>query len=351
MRVSLSVTVQQPVERDLITAFEENIAMVHHARDHGWDALSAGQHYLNEGNRMLQQVPMLARLQAEAGEMDLCLGVMLLNLHNPVYVAETIASLDVISRGRLFFGVGLGYREVEFAAFGVPKGQRLRRFLDVLEVVKRLWTEDEVSFTSDYCTLEKVHLTIRPVQQPHPPIWLAANNDAAVRRAARIADAWFVNGHSTLPTLRRQLGLYRAELAACGKPLPAILPAAKEIFCARDRKTAIALAAPYLGAKYANYAQWGQDQVMPSGETFQQPFESLLEERFVLGSPEECYEQLRPYWEEFEVNQLNLRTRWVGMPLSTALASMRLISTELLPELRKVGRKPAWAAQRPARSA
>ena len=67
-----------------------------------------------------------------------------------------------------------------------------------------------------------------------------------------------------------------------------------------------------------------------------QEFEALLQDRFVLGSPEECYEQLRPYWEELGVNHLIIRTHWAGMPLSTALSSLRLISNELLPELRKV---------------
>ena len=87
---------------------------------------------------------------------------------------------------------------------------------------------------------------------------------------------------------------------------------------------------------YAIYAKWGQDQVMPENETFDQAIEDLVKDRFILGSPEECYEQLRPYWEEFGVNHLIFRAHWVGMPLAHALSSMRLISRELLPELRKL---------------
>jgi alkanesulfonate monooxygenase SsuD/methylene tetrahydromethanopterin reductase-like flavin-dependent oxidoreductase (luciferase family) len=75
---------------------------------------------------------------------------------------------------------------------------------------------------------------------------------------------------------------------------------------------------------------------MPADESFDQELEDLVRDRFVLGSPEECYEQLRPYWEELGVNHLVFRTHWVGMPLATALGSMRLISRELLPALRKV---------------
>ncbi len=337
MKVGLFLTNQQHLDTDLVGALEEQYVMVRHARDKGWDSLFSGQHYLNEGNnQQLQLVPFLARLMAEAGEMTCGLGILLINLHNPVYVAETVATLDVIARGNFVFGVGLGYREVEFDAFGVPRGQRVRRFEECLELVQRLWTEESVSFESEYCTLDDVRMNIRPVQKPRPPIWFAANNDNAIRRAARLGDNWFINPHSTMATIRRQLALFREERRTHGLPAPAEMPAIKEVFCARDRATALEQAGPYLSGKYRDYAKWGQDKAMPADESFDQAFEALLQDRFVLGSPEECYEQLRPYWEELGVNHLIIRTHWAGMPLATALHSMRLISDELLPALRKV---------------
>ena len=337
MKLGLFLTNQNPIARDMVSALEEQYAMVHLARDRGWDSLFSGQHYLNEGdNQQLQLVPFLARLMAEAGEMTCGLGVLLINLHNPVYVAETVASLDVIARGNFVFGVGLGYRETEFDAFAVPKGKRVARFEECLSLGKRLWSEEEVSHDSEVCRLERVRMNIRPVQKPHPPIWFAANNDKAIRRAARLGDNWFINPHSTTATILRQMEVYRAELAAVGKPFPAEFPMIKEVFCARDRKTALEQAGPYLAGKYKAYAKWGQDKVMPAGETFDQSFEDLLQDRFVLGSPEECFEQLRPAWEQVGANHLVIRTHWAGMPLAMALSSMRLISDELLPALRKV---------------
>ena len=218
----------------------------------------------------------------------------------------------------------------------MPKGQRVKRFEEYLDVVKRLWTEDAVSYENAVCKLDRVHMNIRPVQQPHPPIWIAANNDSAIRRAARLGDAWFINPHSTVATVRRQLVLYKEELAKSHKPWPQELPSIKEVFCAKDRKTALEMAGPYLFGKYQDYAKWGQDDAMPEDETFNQEFDALLQDRFVLGSPEECYEQLRPYWEELGINHLIIRSHWAGMPLSTSLSSLRLISEELLPALRRV---------------
>ncbi|MCH7477763.1 MAG: LLM class flavin-dependent oxidoreductase [SAR324 cluster bacterium] len=337
MKVGIFLTNQQYLGTDMVSALDEQYVMVRHARDRGWNSLFSGQHYLNEGNnKQLQIVPFLARMQAEAGEMTVGLAVLLINLHNPVYVAETVATLDVICRGNFVFGVGLGYRDVEFDAFGVRKGQRVKRFEECLTLVRRLWTEEEVTFESETCKLEGVRMNIRPVQTPYPPIWFGANNDNAVRRAARLGDTWCINPHATRSTIARQLKLFKAEREKAGKPPPSEQPCFKEIFCAKDRQTALEMAGPFLAGKYADYAKWGQEKALPGKDSFTQPFEKLLDDRFILGSPEECYEQLRPYWEELGVNHLVFRTQWAGMPLSAALYSMRLISDELLPALRAV---------------
>ncbi len=339
MKVGIFITNQQRLNADMVSRLDDQIKMLHTARDRGWDSVMFGQHYLNEGdNQQLQIVPFLARMAAEAGDMQLGLGILLLNLHNPVYTAETIASLDIICRGNFIFGVGLGYRDVEFEAFGVRKGERVRKFEEYLDLVQRLWTEDSVSYDSPECTLDNVRMNIRPVQKPRPPIWIAANNDPAIKRAARLGDSWFINPHAAIDTIRRQMGVYQDELKATGKSFPAELPIVKEVYCAKDRATALEMAGPYLEGKYKDYATWGQDKVMPGQEDFTQSFDELSKGRFVLGSPEECYEQLKPYWEEFGVNHLLIRTNWAGMPLYNSLASIRLISDELLPELKKIKR-------------
>jgi len=336
MKVGIYLTNQHPPGTDMVSALEEQLVMVRMARDRGWDAVATGQHYLSEGMRQLQLVPFLSRLAAEAGEMTGIAGVLLLPLHNPVEVAEHIASLDVLWKGNFVFGVGLGYRDVEFDAFRVPRGQRIRRFEDCLALVKRLWTEEAVSFESDICKLDKITMTIRPVQQPCPPIWVAATTDRAVQRAARLGDTWFIGPHTTLATVTRQLVVYRAERSRLQRPFPRDLPILREIFCAKDRAPALEIAGPHLANKYGTYARWGQDDALPATETFQRPFEDLARNRFILGSPEDCYQQLRPYWESAGINYCLLRTHWSGLPLRAALSSMRLISDELLPALRRV---------------
>lgn len=106
-----------------------------------------------------------------------------------------------------------------------------------------------------------------------------------------------------------------------------------EIYCAKDRATAMKMGAPYIAEKYKAYAQWETDKAMPEHERLNKSFEDLVQDRFVVGSPEDCWNQLKPYIEELGITHFVFRTHFLGMPLSSALASMRLISDELLPAL------------------
>ena len=335
MKVGVIVNNLHPCGASMVECLDEQAATVRLARDKGWDSFLASMHYLTDGDvQQLQQVPLLARLQAEAGDMTMGVAVFLLPIHNPVYAAETLASLDVIARGRFVIGLGLGYRKVEFDAFGVPERNRVQRFAENLEVIKRLWSGESVSHEGSGWRLDNVRMNLLPVQRPHPPLWIAGNHDNAVRRAAKLGSCWYINPHATLDTIRRQLDLYRVELAALGKPFPAELPCRKELICAKDRRTALELAARSMGEKYRIYATWGQDRELPKGESFDLPFEQLARERFIVGSPQDCLEQLAP-WIGLGINHFVFRTHFVGMSREEVLTSMKLFSDEVLPELRK----------------
>ena len=130
--------------------------------------------------------------------MQIATSVTLVPLHNPVDLAETVATMDAICDGRFIFGIGLGYREEEYTAFGIRRRDRVPRLLEALEVMKLLWTEDEVEFNGSFYRVPKIRPTCSPTQKPHPPIWVAAHQDEAIRRAARLGYAWFVSPHSTL---------------------------------------------------------------------------------------------------------------------------------------------------------
>jgi alkanesulfonate monooxygenase SsuD/methylene tetrahydromethanopterin reductase-like flavin-dependent oxidoreductase (luciferase family) len=277
----------------------------------------------------------LARIAGEAGTMQLGTNIFLLPIHNPVYVAEQVATLDVICDGRFIFGVGLGYRPEEFAAFDVEMKVRVSRFVEILEVVRRLWREPEVTHEGRHFRLDRAALTLKPVQQPHPPIWIAASGDPAVERAARHGDAWLINPHASLPTLERQMKLYRHALQAAGRAFPADAPLLKEMHIAGTRRAALDAARPFLEPKYRAYAEWGLDKPMPKDESLSVPFDDLARDRFIVGSAEECRADIERHTSALGVNHFIFRVQWPGMSQDDAMAQIAQLGREVAGRMRR----------------
>jgi alkanesulfonate monooxygenase SsuD/methylene tetrahydromethanopterin reductase-like flavin-dependent oxidoreductase (luciferase family) len=198
---------QHPAGDSAVGAVGEHLEQVELARALGFSSVWTSQHFLSHPFLYLQSVPLLARVAAAAEGMTVGTAILLLTLLNPVEVAEAAATLDAIAAGRFVLGVGIGYRPVENAAFGVAQ-RRAELFERKLEIVRRLLAGDSVTATGPGFALEDARLTLVP-ERP-PPIWVAADSDAAVRRAARLGDAWLVNPHARLDELERQMDLYRA---------------------------------------------------------------------------------------------------------------------------------------------
>lgn len=339
MKFGLFVNAQHPRSDDPVRRFRQCVEHARVARDTGFDAIAAGHHYVSPPYQSLQNLPLLARLAADTGTMDLVLAVTLLAMLNPVQIAEEVASLDVMSEGRVVFGVGIGYREEEFAAFGLDIRDRVPRMREGLDLIKRLWTEDEVTHQGRFFNLRQVTSTIRPVQRPYPPIWIAANADAAVKRTGRLGYPWFINPHAALPTIERQWGLYKEALAAAGHGVPAARPMILELHVAPTHEEAVATARPYLEAKYAAYAAWGQDKALPGEDSFRVAFDDLARDRFILGTPDQVIAQLEDRIARLDANYFIFRAGWPGMESWKVLKVLELMGSDVLPHFhRKYGR-------------
>ncbi|MDP7384403.1 MAG: LLM class flavin-dependent oxidoreductase, partial [Nitrospinota bacterium] len=278
MQFGYTFRAQFPPGEDMQARFGELLEQARAAEKWGYDSITKGSHLSSYPLQMFQQLPFLARVAAEAPKLRLIAGIVLLPLHNPLQVAEEIASLDVMTGGRMVFGIGLGYREVEFRACGTTQRERVPRLLENLEAIKRLWTEEKVDMKGSHFALEGASCSLKPVQKPYPPIWVGADSDPGIVRAAEIGDCWFINPHVRADTLERQIELYKNALERCGKPYPAEMPIRRDVFVARTREDAIRLSRPSLEMKYKTYHQWGQDKAMPEGDNnFAVPFEELME--------------------------------------------------------------------------
>ncbi len=157
-------------------------------------AESCGYDYLVCGEHMMFHGPVANALAVAAGattKIKLMSTVVLLPLYTPMVVAKQASVLDVASEGRYHLGIGIGGEfPKEFEACGVPVNQRGSRTNEALEVIKKLWTEDKVTFEGRYSKFSGVTLEPKPAQKPHPPIWVAGRKEPAMRRAATYADGW-----------------------------------------------------------------------------------------------------------------------------------------------------------------
>ncbi len=328
MRLGLYVNPQGGTDESATELFEGTLELARAASEAGFDHLSAGQHYLSSFQQ-LQLLPFLSRLTAELSGMEIATGIVLLPFHHPVDLAERIATLDTFHDGRTILGVGAGYRNVEFEAFGVPRRERVPRLVEGLELTERLLTERDVSYDGEFYSVDGVTI---PNRLEEIETWMAANADPAVERAARMTDAWFINPHATI-------GEIRTQKRDCYDPirlergLDTSVPVTREAFVAESRSEAIETAREYLWEKYQTYIDWGQDEAMEDERDLHRPFEELAADRFVLGTPTEVCAEIERYEEELDASHVVFRTHWPGLPYEDAIENVELFGDEVIPNV------------------
>ena len=315
----------------MVQRFADVLDLVRLGRELGFAYIYTGHHYLTHPYQMMQPIPALARLAAETGDMDL-LSTILMPLQNPIRLAEEVATLDVITNGRIIIAPALGYRDEEYEAFGVTHQDRLRRMLECMELMKLLWTGEEVTFTGEFTQVTGVHLGMKPVQQPHPRMWMTANGDGMVRRIARMGYVWYLNPHAAFDTLARQVEMYKAVRDESGFGPVDTLPMSRETFVAETRQQAQDTARPFLEGKYRTYAAWGQDKAMPGEEDFTRSFDELSQGRFIVGDPDDVIADLTKF-KKIGVTHASLRFGWPGTPKHVVEGAIRLAAKEVLPAL------------------
>ena len=162
----------------------------------GFQRVSMGEHVMdgNPPRPTLLNVPAMAAAAGATSSLRVMTGIVIAPLYHPVLLSKLVTSLDQVSNGRLDFGIGIsGQRgtEVEFDALGIPTRTRGRRTNEMLEVMRRLWTEEHVDHHGDFFDFQDVTLLPQPVQKPYPPVWVSGRSEAAMRRAALLGEGWY----------------------------------------------------------------------------------------------------------------------------------------------------------------
>jgi len=181
---------------------------------------------------VLEPLSLLTYAAALTSRLRLGTSVMLTVLRNPVQLAKLVASLDQLSQGRLTVGIGIGGHVPE-AIFGLPSGQRVRRFVEGIQVMKALWTQPRAQMSGTFWQFQNVAMEPKPVQKPHPPIWFGARQAPALQRAVRHGDGWMGAGSSSTADFIEQYGLVRGFLDEAQRD-PATFAVSKRVYLAVD---------------------------------------------------------------------------------------------------------------------
>ncbi|MET7392874.1 LLM class flavin-dependent oxidoreductase [Dactylosporangium sp. NPDC005572] len=313
----------------------EHRELVRAAEELGFDHMVCGQHFLGAELRYYQPVPYLTWLSSAAPTMTVVTGIILLSMANPVDMAEQVATLDVLTGGRTVFGVGLGYSEREFRAFGIDGRTKVRRFEEALSFIRDLWSGRPVNRTGRFWQVEDVLPAVQPTRPGGPPVWVGGQSEAAVRRAARLGDAWYAPpfpSHAGLAALR---AAFLEERAAHGLPTDGAFPLRRELIVADTRREAEELARRRSALRYQTYRSWGLGGEHTPTATAQAGTGVGIdvEQQFIVGSPDECVDRLGALRDELGMTHFMFKAHWQGLPHADAMRQLERFGIEVLPKL------------------
>ena len=334
LKLGIYLNSQHPAGDDPARRFDETLEQVRLVRSLGFDSIWAGEHHITPGFHFFPQLPLLHRLAGEAEGMWIGTNVTLLPLHNPVELAEAGAFLDVITGGKFLLGIGLGYRPEEYQIFGVPMSERVSRFNEAVEIIRRLWSEDRVTHSGRHWQFADAAIAPRPLRAPRPPIIVGAQVDAAIARAAKIGDGWLSMPTPTLDQLDAQMSVFKSARSATKLPPAEHFCRLLEVGCAADDDAAIHRSAPFLMEKYKSYVSWGLEGfTLDPNAAPEQQFRALASKRFAVGAPASVIDMLVAQ-HRCGINHLSMRVSWPGMGQNEILASIELLGRKVLPAVR-----------------
>lgn len=317
----------------------EQLRQVALAEDLGYDHIWLTEHHFSEDGYSPSLFPLAAAIAVRTSTVRIGTFLLLLPLHHPLEVAENAATVDILSGGRFDLGVGLGYVPSEFAGYGIPRKERVSRLEEGIEIIRGAWTQDDFAHSGRHFELSQITLSPRPVQQPHPPIWLGGISPRATRRAARLGCHYL--GVSDVPAQEA----YDGALTAAGES-PADYQSAqlRWMYVAPDRDQAWADAAEHLHYMLSLYGQWFAAAMDFEGGTFSgaplppasqlRHADSALVGAPIIGTPDDVAAEIERHRKSIRTTHLVLGTHLPGLDPAKSQASMELFAREVLPGLR-----------------
>lgn len=261
------------------------------ADQNGFSSVMFASHHFMDDCWIPRPLQMATAAAAVTKNVRVGTDIIILPLQHPVAVAEEAAMADVISGGRFILGVGLGWKENEYAGFGVPYKQRARIYEASVGHIKRLLRDETVSDTDGHWRFENARVRPQPVNPKGVPLWMGGLQDAALKRIARVGDAWVMSPGIKAERLLEQKQFLMAERAAAGLPAFSEWPLRREAFIADNEDKAWELYAPGIRHEYGHvyrtlYAGYPDDDTVLN-------LRKWGEELFLVGTPDQVAKRLK----------------------------------------------------------
>jgi len=311
----LPCTQDPPSGANMARVIDEIMAEAEAAEASGWDGCFITEHHQQEDGYLPNPLLVAGLVGMRTKRLKVGTCVLLLPLHHPVQVAEDCAVIDLATRGRLVLSVGVGYQPHDFAAFGVPIAERATRTEEALEILRRSWEGKRFSFSGKHFRFEDTLVTPAPFQKSGVPVWMAAWTPVGLRRAARIADGWIADPIQSLPVIKDFARRYREAASASGrKPFVCLM---RDAVIADSMEQAEAESGPtmYTHRFYFHYGAYMPDDYLKDVRSPRElSFRKCARDRLIVGSPDDCLEQLARWQQEIRPDYLIVRFRQPGGP-------------------------------------
>jgi len=335
MRFGITYSIEKGAGRSAVEKFREAIEEIRLAESLGFDCAFISEHHFLDDDMFPSPLIALSYVAAKTEKIRLGSGVILLPLHDPIHVAEDAAVLDLISGGRLILGIGQGYRLEEFQAFGRALKDRSTLLREGAMLIRKLWTEQSVTYRGKHFQTDGVTLTPKPAQKPTPPIWVGAKKRKAVELAAEVGDAWYADPITPLSIICENVAHWERTLTAHGKKRSEQEFAYyREWGIGPDDKSAWKHDGEAITGEYRRYLGFGHlvdDEGRPIPPGREDLLPDLVRQRTTIGGPERAREDLQMIRETLNPTHVIFKMRHAGSTHENVMASLRLTAEKVIP--------------------
>lgn len=313
--------------------FNEALEEAVYGEELGFDSVWLEEHHSIRNHYWPSPLMALAGIATRTTRVLLGTDIVVLPFYHPVRAAEDAAMLDVISGGRAIFGAAIGYRPPEFELYDISLEDRGARYVEMLKIMRALWTQDRVEYDGRFF---KIKGCIEPRPAQSIPIWLGGWGELSLKRAAQLGDAWVPGPTANLEKLLNAQKQYRAFLEDAGKnPADVPNPLTREVVIAETREQALELAEKYVMVNYRDeYGGGWKHPLIGSQDQTAIALESLSQDRFIVGNPDDCISHIKRFVDTFGVDHLICRLYFAGMPHDHIMAELKLFAKEVFPAFR-----------------